>query len=117
MLKKSANGFGKSLIYQAPLLVYDHITIETFGGHIVVIVSLLISLNEHQVNHLIIIGAGTVNVSSQADINSKSLKDMLVYRVKIEKGLKCIATGNHEGSPRRPAINQFVINYPFSNIQ
>lgn len=80
-------GFGKSLIYQALLLVNDYITIETFGGislSLTVVVSLLVSLMEHQVNYLTIIGVSAVDISTQAEIECKSIKDLLV-RVKIRK--------------------------------
>ena len=43
-------GFGKSLIYQALPLVFDHTT--NLSGDIVVVVSLLISLMEDQVKQL-----------------------------------------------------------------
>ena len=59
--------FGKSLIYQALPLVFDH-TIN-LSGHIVVVVSLLITLMEDQVKQLQNYGIRAVNISFQADIN------------------------------------------------
>ena len=48
-------GFGKSLIYQALPLTFDHTT--KLSGHIVVVVSPLVSLMEDQVKYLQSIGS------------------------------------------------------------
>ena len=58
-------GFGKSLIFQALPLVFDHITEES--GHIVVVVSPLISLMEDQVSFLKDLGLSAVNISSHGE--------------------------------------------------
>ena len=58
-------GFGKSLIYQALPLAFDHTT--KLSGHIVVVVSPLVSLMEDQVKYLQRIGVSAANISSQAD--------------------------------------------------
>ena len=55
-------GFGKSLLYQGPPLVFDLTSLEP--GHIVVIVSLLISLMGDQVCHLRELGLKAANMSS-----------------------------------------------------
>ena len=55
-------GFGKSLLYQALPLVFDLTSQET--GHIVVVVSPLISLMEDQVSHLKKLGLKAANISS-----------------------------------------------------
>ena len=60
-------GYGKSLIYQALPLVFDHTT--NLPGHIVVVVSPLISLMEDQVKQVQDNGMRTFNLSSQADID------------------------------------------------
>ena len=57
-------GFGKSWIYQALPLVFDHVSKQP--GHISVVVSLLVSLMEDQLNHLRSLGLSTINISSQA---------------------------------------------------
>ena len=77
-------GFGKSLIYQALPLVFDHVTKQP--GHIVVVVSPLISLMEDQVNHLRSLGLSAVNISSQAE-NDHS---------KIENGKYSVVFGSPE---------------------
>ena len=58
-------GFGKSLLYQALPLVFDLTSQEP--GHIVVVVSPLISLMEDQVSHLKELGLRAANISSLAD--------------------------------------------------
>ena len=77
-------GFGKSLIYQALPLVFDHTT--NLPGHIVVVVSPLISLMEDQVKQLQDIGIRAVSISSQADIDWS----------RIEKGEYSIVFGSPE---------------------
>ena len=77
-------GFGKSLIYQALPLVFDHTT--NLSGHIVVVVSPLISLMEDQVKQLQDNGIRAVNISSQADIDWS----------RIEKGEYSIVFGSPE---------------------
>ena len=76
--------FGKSLIYQALPLVFDHTT--NLSGHIVVVVSPLISLMEDQVKQLQNSGIRAVNISSQADIDWS----------RIEKGEYSIVFGSPE---------------------
>ena len=58
-------GFGKSLLYQALPLVFDLTSQEP--GHIVVVVSPLISLMEDQVSHLRELGLKAANISSLED--------------------------------------------------
>ena len=58
-------GFGKSLIYQALPLAFNHTT--KHPGHIVVVVSPLVSLMEVQVKYLQRIGVCAANISSEAD--------------------------------------------------
>ena len=67
-------GSGKSLIYQALPLVFDHVSDES--GHIVVVVSPLVSLMEDQVKYLRSLGLSAVNISSNVEVD----------RAKIEKG-------------------------------
>ena len=55
-------GFGKSLLYQALPLVFDLTSQEP--GHIVVVVSPLISLMEDQVSHLKKLGLKAAYISS-----------------------------------------------------
>ena len=58
-------GFRKSLLYQAQQLVF-HLTSQE-PGHIVVVVSPLISLMEDQVSHLKELGLKAANISSLED--------------------------------------------------
>lgn len=58
-------GFGKSLLYQALPLVFDLTSKEP--GHIVIVVSPLISLMEDQVSHLKELGLKAANISSLED--------------------------------------------------
>ena len=60
-------------IYQALLLVFDHISDES--GHTVIFVSLLASLMEDQVKYLRSLGLSVVNISSNVEVD----------RAKIEK--------------------------------
>ncbi|XP_022807923.1 putative ATP-dependent DNA helicase Q1 [Stylophora pistillata] len=77
-------GSGKSLIYQALPLVFDHVTDES--GHIVIVVSPLISLMEDQVKYLRSLGLSAVNISSNFEVD----------RAKIEKGEYSIVYGSPE---------------------
>ena len=77
-------GTGKSLIYQALPLVFDHVSNE--NGHIVVVVSPLISLMEDQVKYLRSLGVSAVNISSDAEVD----------RAKIERGEYSIVYGSPE---------------------
>ena len=67
-------GSGKSLIYHALPLVFDHFSDES--GHIIVVVSPLISLLEDQVEYLRSLGLSAVNISSNVEVDC----------AKIEKG-------------------------------
>ena len=58
-------GFGKSLLYQALPLVFDLTSQEP--GHIVIVVSPLISLMEDQVSYLKELGIKAANISSLED--------------------------------------------------
>ena len=58
-------GFGKSLLYQALSLVFDLTSQEP--GHIVVVVSPLVSLMEDQVSHFKELGLKAANISSLGD--------------------------------------------------
>ena len=64
LLVNLLTGCGKPLIYQAPPLVFDHVSKVT--GHIVVVVSLLISLMDDQVKHLTSLGVTAVSISLQS---------------------------------------------------
>ena len=77
-------GFGKFLFYQAVTLVFDHTT--NLSGHIVVLVSPLLSLMEDQLKQLQNNGICVVNISSQADIDWS----------RIEKGEYSIVFGSPE---------------------
>ena len=77
-------GFGKFLIYQALPLVFDQTT--NLPGHIVVVVSPLISFMENQVKQLQDNGISAANISSQADIDWS----------RIEKGEYSIVFGSPE---------------------
>ena len=78
-------GFGKSLIYEALPLVFDYTT--KLPGHIVIVVSPLVSLMEDQVKYLRSIGVSAVNISSQTD-NDHS---------KIGNGQHSVVFGSPEG--------------------
>lgn len=58
-------GFGKSLIYEALPLMFDYAA--KLPGHIVIVVSPLVSLMEDQVKYFRSIGVSAVNISSQTD--------------------------------------------------
>lgn len=76
-------GSGKSLIYQALPIVFDSIFKEQ--GHIVVVVSPLISLIEDQINNLRGLGLSAVNIS-----------DPEVDSLRVEKGEYSIVYGSPE---------------------
>ena len=106
---KLSTGFGKSLIYQSLPRVFDHVSEQT--GHIVVVVSPLVSLMEDQVQHLRSLGVSAVNISTKTEID----------RSKIEKGeysrmfcsfvySRCQKKGVEHWGPIAPlATNQFQI--------
>ena len=77
-------GSGKSLIYQALPLVFDHVS--NMNGHIVVVVSPLVSLMDDQVKHLQSLGLSAVNISSDSEPD----------RSKIEKGEYSVVYGSPE---------------------
>ena len=77
-------GFGKSLIYQALPLVYDHIKREE--GHICVVVSPLLSLVEEQVAYLRGKGVTAASVSSCTEEEATM----------IEKGKVSVVFGSPE---------------------
>ena len=77
-------------IYQALLLVFDHVSDES--GHTVIVVSLLASLMEDQVKNLRSLGLSVVNISSNVEVD----------RAKIEKGEYSIV----HGSPEAWLMNQ-----------
>ena len=80
-------GTGKSLIYQALPLVFDHVSDEK--GHIVAFVSPLVSLIDDQVKYLKSLGVSAVSISSDAEAD----------RSKIEKGDYSIVYGSLEVWP------------------
>ena len=78
-------GFGKSLLYQALPLVFDLTSEEP--GHIVIVVSTLISLVEDQVSHLKELGLNAANVSSlKANIR---FMDHPKYGLRANDGGQC----------------------------
>lgn len=77
-------GSRKSLIYQALPLVFDHVS--NVNGHIVVVVSPLVSLMDDQVKYLQSLGLSAVNISSDSEAD----------RSKIEKGEYSIVYGSPE---------------------
>ena len=77
-------GFGKSLLYQALPLVFDLTSQEP--GHIVVVVSPLISLMEDQVSHLKELGLKAANISSLEDGD----------RTRVENGEYSLVYGSPE---------------------
>jgi superfamily II DNA helicase RecQ len=66
-------GFGKSLIFQALPLVFDQTTQES--GHIVVVVSPLVSLMDEQVSKLKGLGVSAVNMSSHEEEERSSIEN------------------------------------------
>jgi len=62
-------GFGKSLIYQALPTVFD--VLRSSSGHIVVVVSPLISLMEDQVKFLTSVGIKALNLTSASEDERK----------------------------------------------
>ena len=76
-------GSGKSLIYQALPIVFDSVFKDQ--GHIVVVVSPLISLIEDQINYLRGLALSAVNIS-----------DLEVDGLRVEKGQYLIVYGSPE---------------------
>ena len=76
-------GSGKSLIYQALPIVFD--SVFKYQGHIVVVVSPLISLIEDQINYLRGLALSAVNIS-----------DPEVDGLRVEKGQYLIVYGSPE---------------------
>ena len=58
-------GYGKSLIYQALPTAFD--ALRSSSGHIVVVVSPLVSLMDDQVKFLTSVGISAVNLTSAAE--------------------------------------------------
>ena len=77
-------GFGKSLLYQALPLVFDFTSQEP--GHIVVVISPLISLMEDQVSHLKELGLKAANISSVEEAE----------RTRVESGEYSVVFGSPE---------------------
>ena len=74
-------GFGKSLIYQSLPLIFD--TISQVSGHVVVVVSPLVSLIQDQVAFLQSIGISSVSLSDIKEEEQKNVEDgkfSVVYR-------------------------------------
>ena len=82
-------GFGKSLLYQALPLVFDLTSQEP--GHIVVVVSPLISLMEDQVSHLKELGLKAANISSLEDGD----------RTRVENGEYSLVYGSPEAYSKK----------------
>ena len=96
-------GFGKSLIYQALPLVFDHVRKVT--GHIVVVVSPLISLMDDQVKHLTSLGVTAVSISSQS-----------VFDVsKVEKGDYSLVFGSPEAWIKNDCWRNMLNNAIYSS--
>ena len=73
-------GYGKSLIYQALPTIFD--ALRSSSGHIVVVVSPLISLMDDQVNFLTSVGIKALNLTSASEedrLNAEKGKYSLVY--------------------------------------
>ena len=91
-------GFGKSLIYQAMLLIFD--VLHNVSGHIVVVISPLVNLMKDQVKKLTSLGVSAATLSDVDDEKAMGVDKgafSIVYgspeaRLKIEpwrKVLKC----------------------------
>ena len=83
VLVNMPTGSGKSLIYQALPIVFDSVFKQQ--GHIVVVVSPLISLIEDQINNLRGLGLSAVNISNPE-----------VDGLRVEKGEYSIVYGSPE---------------------
>ena len=77
-------GFDKSLLYQALPLVFDFTSQEP--GHVVVVISPLISLMEDQVSHLKELGLKAANMSSVEEAK----------RTRVESGEYSVVFGSPE---------------------
>lgn len=96
-------GFGKSLIYQALPFVFDHVTKSS--GHIVVVVSPLISLMEDQVKYLRSLGFTAVNISTQVEEE----------RFRIENGEYSIVFGSPEAWLKNERWRAMLCNKVYSS--
>ena len=95
-------GFGKSLIYQA-LPVFDHV--NKSAGHIVVVVSPLVSLMDDQVKILTDLGLSAISISSQEELDV----------TKIEKGEYSIVFGSPEAWLMNDRWRRMLDNHVYSN--
>ena len=83
------SGFGKSLLYQALPFVFDLTSQES--GHIVVVISPLVSLMEDQVSHLKELGLKAANISSLEEAGRTRVESgeySLVYIWRLYHGTK-----------------------------
>ena len=77
-------GYGKSLVYQSLPIIFDSLRSST--GHIVAVVSPLISLMDDQVKYLTSIGVRAVNLSSASEEE----------KTKLERGEYSVVYGSPE---------------------
>ena len=92
-------GFGKSLLYQALPLVFDHTRQEP--GHIVVVVSPLISLMEDQVSRLNELGLKAVNISGLVEEDKRTL---------VESGGYSLVYGSPEAWLKNERWRSMLVN-------
>lgn len=95
-------GFGKSLLYQALPLVFDVTSKEP--GHIVIVVSPLISLMEDQVSHLTELGLKAANISSLEDDE----------RTLVERGEYSLVYGSPEAWLKNERWRSMLTNSVYS---
>ena len=95
--------FGKSLIYQALLFVFDRV--NKSAGHIVVVVSPLVSLMDDQVKILTDLGLSAISISSQEELDV----------TKIEKGEYSIVFGSPEAWLMNDRWRRMLDNHVYSN--
>ena len=96
-------GFGKSLLYQALPFLFDHV--NKSAGHIVVVVSPLVSLMDDQVKILTDLGLSAISISSQEELDV----------TKIEKGEYSIVFGSPEAWLMNDRWRRMLDNHVYSN--
>ena len=94
-------GFGKSLIYQALPFVFDHV--NKSAGHIVVVVSPLVSLMDDQVKILTDLGLSAISISSQEELDVTKIEKgeySIWSGMMVDLSRLCRSVGRFAASPR-----------------
>ena len=95
-------GFGKSLLYQALPFVFDLTSQES--GHILVVISPLVSLMEDQVSHLKELGLKAANINSLEEAG----------RTRVESGEYSLVYGSPEAWLKNERWRLMLTNSTYS---